>query len=163
MHWRELYRCAVLETNPVLFEQTVLEAELAASSRLSELLNIPNSSAGDEEEKRDLTTTLTKNGRPVRSTTGHIAAIYGPPAARRPGPAQSGPGHKTLLALMQQATENIGRMHLLEGRAAPRKVFRERLRTLDRKSLTNCVRRSSGNWFGRPQTSSGRLFFLCKS
>jgi hypothetical protein len=67
----------------VLFEQTVLEAKLAASSRLSELLNIPNSSAGDEEEKRDLTTTL--DALKTLQREGKTRRFYNPPKVKRIG------------------------------------------------------------------------------
>jgi hypothetical protein len=83
MHWRELNRCAVLETNPVLFKQKVLQAELAVSSRLSELLNIPNSSAGDEEEKRDLRTTL--DALKTLQREDKIRRFYNPPKVKRIG------------------------------------------------------------------------------
>jgi hypothetical protein len=61
--------------------------------------------------------TRPKMADPSDQQQGTSLRFYGPPAARRPGPKQSGPGHKTLLALMQQATGNIGRMHVKGGAA----------------------------------------------
>jgi hypothetical protein len=47
-----------LETEPALIKRKASEAEEAVRLRLNELRNIPDCSVEDEEEKRDLQTTL---------------------------------------------------------------------------------------------------------
>jgi hypothetical protein len=53
--WQELYRAAVIETNPTLLKQKIAAAEQAAKLRFGELEN----GADDREERISLTDALT--------------------------------------------------------------------------------------------------------
>jgi hypothetical protein len=50
MNWRELYKGAVLETNPTLLKPKVADAERAVRARLDDM----NNSAADDLEKAEL-------------------------------------------------------------------------------------------------------------
>jgi len=55
--WRELYRTAVLETNPTEMERLIREAETAILRRISDLTQSPDHN-GERKEIADASTAL---------------------------------------------------------------------------------------------------------